>query len=81
MSVKKLEEHMRLVILASVGALGLGVLPSLAGAVPATPQAAVAAPADAFMPVAEGCGHGYHWVGRYRRSDGTWIPGHCEPNP
>jgi len=72
---------MRVVLLAFIGALGVATLPSLARAVPATPWGAEAASTGAIVPVAEGCGRGYHWVDRYRRSDGTWVPGHCEPNP
>jgi hypothetical protein len=33
-----------------------------------------------IVPIAEGCGRGWHWVGGHRRRDGVWVPGHCVRN-
>jgi hypothetical protein len=64
---------------AALGVIGAALLAPMAGAVTAPGQSPLGV--QHIVPVAEGCGYGYHWVGRYRRSDGAWIPGHCQRNP
>jgi hypothetical protein len=34
----------------------------------------------AVMPVANGCGAGWHWRPGWRDRYGNWHPGHCVPN-
>jgi hypothetical protein len=73
------EKVMRIAIVTVAGIVGAALLASVAGAV--TPPKPMSRDIENFQPVAEGCGYGWHWVGGYRRSDGAWIPGHCQRNP
>jgi hypothetical protein len=73
-----MEETMRLAIVALAGLVGSALLVPTANAVPSAGQALPEI--RNIVPVAEGCGWGWHWVGGYRRSDGVWIPGHCARN-
>jgi hypothetical protein len=69
---------MRVAIIAFGAAIAAVVLVPPAQAVNAPKDAA--AGIDHIQPVAEGCGYGYHWVERYRNSNGYWVPGHCVRN-
>jgi hypothetical protein len=33
--------------------------------------------ASYLVEVAQGCGPGFHWVGKHRNRYGAWVLGHC----
>jgi hypothetical protein len=66
---------MRIVALAFVGVVGFAL--SALAAAPVPPSLA---PSLHITKAAQGCGRGFHWVGRHRDGYGRWIPGHCAPN-
>jgi len=69
---------MRIIIAAAAGIIGAGLLAPSAHAAPAPGKDPAAI--QHIVPVANGCGVGWHWVPGYRRYDGVWIPGRCVPN-
>jgi len=67
--------------------IAIATLAGIAAATLLTPAAEAAPVLDRHaaivqntVPVAEGCGRGWHWVGGHRRRDGVWVPGHCVRN-
>jgi len=68
---------MRIAVLAFIGliAMSMTISASLAGSLP---RQAGAAPY--LVEIAQGCGPGFHWVGKHRNRYGAWVPGHCARN-
>lgn len=71
---------MRLVALALLGLAGLALSTTTAGAIPAAAAQEQFAAKSLYQEVAQGCGRGYHWLGKHRNRYGRWVPGHCAPN-
>jgi hypothetical protein len=71
---------MRLVIVALIGLIGSAMVPVTASA---SPSGSVRLPAGSLsylVEVAQGCGPGFHWIGKHRNRYGAWVPGHCARN-
>jgi hypothetical protein len=63
--------------------IGLIGLTMMSAAVSASPPGSVRSEAGTIqylVEVAQGCGPGFHWVGRHRNRYGAWVPGHCARN-
>jgi hypothetical protein len=71
---------MRIAILGFVGLIGLAIVPATASAFPAGSVRTEAGSEGYLVEVAQGCGPGFHWVGRHRNRYGAWVPGHCARN-
>jgi hypothetical protein len=71
---------MRIIISAVIGIMGAVLLAPMARAVVTAPGQEGDGLGQIIVPVAEGCGIGWHWVGGYRDRYGHWIPGHCVRN-
>jgi hypothetical protein len=71
---------MRVAVLAFTGLVGLAMLPGTAGAFPYAPGRAEIGSTPYYQEVAQGCGPGFHWVGRHRNRYGAWVPGRCVRN-
>jgi hypothetical protein len=66
-----------IVVFCLAGILGAAV-PGQAA--PVQPGTAPAVTAASIVPVAEGCGRGFHRVPRHRGPHGRWIAGRCVRN-
>jgi hypothetical protein len=73
-----MEKTMRVIAMALAGIIGGALLTPSAEAVPAPGQSPVGI--QNILPVANGCGAGWHWVPGFRRPDGWWVPGRCVRN-
>jgi hypothetical protein len=71
---------MRLVTFALIGLIGSMIVPLTASASPPRAMRLQADSVPYFVEVAQGCGPGFHWVGRHRNRYGAWVPGHCARN-
>jgi len=76
---------MRGVIFAFVGLVALAFGTPMAEAVssgsnPIRPNRTEAGANPHYLEIAQGCGPGFHWVGRHRNRYGAWVPGHCARN-
>jgi len=71
---------MRAAIVAVVAVVGLIAFPTPGGTAPLALPDAVAVSSPDVVPVAGGCGRGYHPVGGYRNQWGRWVPRRCVPN-
>ena len=74
---------MRLSVVALAGIIGSALLAPGAEAAPAPGQSPAGIEKfgiQNIVPVANGCGFGWHWVPGHRRPDGFWVPGHCARN-
>ena len=75
-----MEHDMRVAVLAIIGLIGLTTMSVNGLAYPAGSVASKAGTASYLVEVAQGCGPGFHWVGRHRNRYGAWVPGHCARN-
>jgi hypothetical protein len=73
-----MENAMRMIVMALAGIVGWALLAPIAEATPVPGKQPLGVPN--IVPVANGCGIGWHWVPAYRRWDGFWVPGHCVRN-
>jgi hypothetical protein len=71
---------MRVAMLAFAGLIGLSAAPTGISASPAGAIRSEAGSAPYFVEVAQGCGPGFHWVGKHRNRYGAWVPGRCVRN-
>ena len=60
--------------------IGVAAAPLAAGAVPAGPDKAQSASAQAIVKVDARCGDGWHWVPDGYGRKGKWRPAHCVPD-
>src|SRR5271166_1633443 len=72
--------EMRVAVLAFISLIGLTVISITAEALPAGSDRTEAGPNAYYQQVAQGCGPGFHWVGKHRNRYGAWVPGHCATN-
>jgi hypothetical protein len=80
MSRNLTEQDMRLAGLAIIGLIGLTTMSVTVSASPAGSVGREAGAASYLVEVAQGCGPGFHWVGRHRNRYGAWVLGHCAKN-
>ena len=71
---------MRVAMLAFAGLIGLSAAPTDISASPAGSTRSEAGSVPYFVEVAQGCGPGFHWVGKHRNRYGAWVPGRCVRN-
>ncbi len=71
---------MRIVVSALVGIIGLAMVALTAQAFSAGSIRPDAAANPYVVEAAQGCGPGFHWVGKHRNRYGAWVPGHCARN-
>ena len=69
---------MRFILILSAVLIGLGALGPTSEAAPTAPKPV--AVSSNIVPVANGCGPGWHWRHGHRNVYGVWIRGHCVPN-
>lgn len=74
------EHDMRVAVLAFIGVMGLAAAPLTAQAFSGGPGRTEAGSNPYFVDAAQGCGAGFHWVGKHRNRYGAWVPGHCVRN-
>jgi hypothetical protein len=74
------EQEMPVVVLALVGLIGLTMIPATAGAFPSVSNKMATGSNLYYREIAQGCGPGFHWVGKHRNRYGSWVPGHCARN-
>jgi hypothetical protein len=75
-----MEHDMRAAVLAIIGLVGLTTIAMTASASPAGSVGREAGAASYRVEVAQGCGPGFHWVGKHRNRYGAWVLGHCAKN-
>jgi hypothetical protein len=68
---------MRVAMLALAGLIGVSLASTAISAAPIGPTRSEAASAPYLVEVAQGCGAGFHWVGKHRNRYGAWVPGRC----
>jgi len=73
-------DSMRVAMLAFAGLIGLSAVPTGISASPSGAIRSEAGSAPYFVEVAQGCGPGFHWVGKHRNRYGAWVPGRCARN-
>jgi hypothetical protein len=71
---------MRVAMLAFAGLIGLSAVPTGISASPTGSIRSEAGSAPYFIEVAQGCGAGFHWVGKHRNRYGAWVAGRCVRN-
>ena len=71
---------MRSAIFSLIGLIALAALSVQAEAFPAVASRAETSAGPYFVEIAQGCGPGFHWVGRHRNRYGAWVPGRCARN-
>ena len=71
---------MRATMVAFIGLICLTAIPVDVSASPAGSVGREAAAASYLVEVAQGCGPGFHWVGKHRNRYGAWVLGHCAKN-
>jgi hypothetical protein len=71
---------MRVAMLAFIAFIGLAVVSLKAEASPTSSGRAEAGSNPYYLEIAQGCGPGFHWVGKHRNRYGAWVPGHCARN-
>jgi hypothetical protein len=71
---------MRSAIFSLVGLIALAALSVQAEAFPAVASQTDIRASSYFVEIAQGCGPGFHWVGRHRNRYGAWVPGRCARN-
>jgi len=71
---------MRVVVFVFIWLIGLTITPVTVFASPAGSVRREAGAIPYLVEVAQGCGPGFHWVGKHRNRYGAWIPSHCARN-
>ena len=71
---------MRVALLAFFCLVGPAMVPLTAEAFPASSGPIEAGTNPYYVEIAQGCGPGFHWVGKHRNRYGAWVPGHCARN-
>jgi hypothetical protein len=71
---------MRVAVLAIIGLIGLTTMSVRVYAFPAGSVGREPSAASYLVEVAQGCGPGFHWVGKHRNRYGAWVLGHCAKN-
>jgi hypothetical protein len=74
------EHDMRVAALAFIGLIGVVIFPLTAETSPAGSGRTEAGSKPYLVEIAQGCGPGFHWVGKHRNRYGAWVPGHCARN-
>jgi hypothetical protein len=74
------ERDMRQSLLAFICLVSLAMVPLSAKAFPASSDPTAAGARPYYLEIAQGCGPGFHWVGKHRNRYGAWVPGHCARN-
>jgi hypothetical protein len=79
-SYNLMEHDMRVVLFVLIGLIGLAAIPLRAEAFPTASGWTEASTSPNYVEIAQGCGAGFHWVGKHRNRYGAWVPGHCARN-
>jgi hypothetical protein len=71
---------MRVAVFVIIGLIGLTTMPAKVSAFPAELVRREAGAPSYLVEVAQGCGPGFHWLGKHRNRYGARVPGHCARN-
>ena len=71
---------MRAAVALFIGVIGLAMVPLPAKAFSGGSLRVEAGAGPYFVEIAQGCGPGFHYVGRHRNRYGAWVPGRCVRN-